>query len=235
MVAAPKLAMAVRGGDSHVLEPYDLSTRERQRLETVARQPGMDVNCTLYRGNRLTPIVMLLPYTCFVLGDRMKSIAERFWADSHTDLQFRNEIEHFAAFVRELVGAGEIDEPLLEEILSFELAANELRFLPRRQIAERSTEVDGSRLQLHPLVRVVRFRHEPKALLELLATMAPLPYDLEEGEFPLLLVAGAEELDVRRVDPQLARMLEALDDEVVTIDPDDVRLLVEEGLVVETT
>jgi hypothetical protein len=234
MVAAPELAMAVRRRDSHALEPYDLSDRERRRLEAVALQPGMDVNCTLYRGNRLTPIVMLLPYTCFVLGDRMKSIAERFWADSHTDLQFRNEIEHFAAFVRELIRTGAIEEPLLEEILSFELAANELRFLPRRQIAQRPADACGSRLALHPLVRLVRFRHDPKVLLELLAAMAPLPYDLEEGDYPLLLVAGAEELDVRRVDPRLARMLEALADDGLAIDPDDVQLLIEEGLVART-
>src|SRR6266545_4208965 len=185
MVASPELARAVRRGDEAALERYDLSPRERTRLETVAAQRGMEVSCTLYRANRLTPVVMLLPYTCFILGDRMKSIADRFWNESRTDLQFRNEIERFAAFLLELVRSGKLDEPLLEEVLAFELA-----------------------------------------------TMEPLPYDLEEGDFPLVLVAGDEELGVRQVDAQLAVLLEALDDGGLPLGEDDARLLIEAGLAV---
>ncbi len=232
MVASPELARAVRRGDEAALERYDLSPRERTRLETVAAQRGMEVSCTLYRANRLTPVVMLLPYTCFILGDRMKSIADRFWNESRTDLQFRNEIERFAAFLLELVRSGKLDEPLLEEVLAFELATNELRFLPRRQIAERAARAVGPQLRLHPLARVVRFRHEPRALLERLAAMEPLPYDLEEGDFPLVLVAGDEELGVRQVDAQLAVLLEALDDGGLPLGEDDARLLIEAGLAV---
>src|SRR5205823_6366283 len=105
-------------------------------------------------------------------------------------------------------------------------------FLPRRQIAERAARGGGERLRLHPLVRLVRFRHEPKALLERLAAMEPPPYSVEEGEFPLLLVAGREELEVRRVDERLALLLEGLDRDAVSLDADDARLLVEEGLAV---
>jgi hypothetical protein len=231
MVAAPPLARAVRAGDASVLDGYELTERERRRLETVAAQPGMEVNCTLYRANRLTPIVMLLPYTCFVLGDRMKTLAGRFWDRSRTDLQFRSETERFAAFLREQVESGELDEPLLEEVLAFELATNELRFLPRRQLEAAASSAAGERLRLHPLVRLIWFRHDPRDLLARLAATEPLPYSLEEGDFPLLLVAGPEELEVRLIDPQLARLLEALDD-VPALAPDDMRLLVDEGLAV---
>ena len=234
MVASPDLAQRVRGGDRRFLERYDLSPRERARLEVVAAQPGMDVNCTLYRTNRLTPIVMLLPYTCFILGDRMKSVAERFWNDSRTDLQFQNEIQRFAAFLHELVRAGELVEPLLEEVLAFELATNELRFLPRRRIREQAPGEVGPRVRLHPLVRIVRFRHAPEALLEHLAAMEPPPYSLEEGEFLLVLVAGSDELDVRQVDGELAELLEMLEEGPMLLPADDARLLIEEGIAVPT-
>ena len=231
MVASPALTRAVRSGDDKALARYELLPGERARLRTVASQPGMEVSCTLYRANRLTPVVMLLPYTCFVLGERMKSIAERFWDDSRTDLQFRSEIERFAAFLRELVQAGELDEPLLEEVLDFELATNELRFLPRRQLAEQAESSAGDRLRLHPLVRIVHFRHEPRELLARLAAMTPPPYDLPEGDFPLVLTATGEELGVRQVDTRLARLLESLD-ERAALATEDADLLVDEGLAV---
>ena len=226
MVASPALAMAVRRREREALVPYDLTPRDRRRLEAVAAQPGMEVNCTLYRSNRLTPIVMLLPYTCFVLGDRLRWIAERFWDANLTDLQFATEVDRFAAFLRGL----ELDEPLLEEVLSFELATNELRFLPRRALGEEAEHSAGDGLALHPLVRVVRFRHDPAALLELLAAAAPLPYELEEGDFGVVLMAGPDELDVRVIDGQLAGLLEALGDGA--LEPADEQLLVDEGLAI---
>jgi hypothetical protein len=228
MVGSPNLARAVRAGDD-VLTAYDLTPKDRARLEVVAAQRGMEVNCTLYRTNRLTPVVMLLPYTCFLLGDRMKWIAERFWGDRKTDLQFRGEIERFAAFLRELLESGELVEPLLQEILAFELATNDLRFAPRRQIERCIANNVGSGISLHPLVRLVRFRHDPTHLLELLSDMEPPPYELAEGDFPVVLVAGSEELEVRRIHPHLASLLEALEHSE-TIDADDADLLVDAGL-----
>lgn len=235
MVASPPLARAVRAGRSDVLDPYDLTPREHGRLETIARQPGMEVNCTLYRANRLTPVVMLLPYTCFVLGERMKSLAELFWTDRRTDLQFRNEIVRFAAFLRERIRLGELDDPLLEEVLDFELATNELRFLPRRKIEAELETAAGPRVKLHPLVRLVRFRHNPSELLARLAAMEPLPYELETGDFPVVLVAGPEDIEMRLIDQELARLLEDLDgDTGAKLDPVDAELLVHERLAVHT-
>jgi len=214
-----------------VLSAYDLTARERARLESVAGQRGTEVNCTLYRTNRLTPVVMLLPYTCFLLGDRMKWIADRFWGNRKTDLQFRGEIARFAAFLSELLESGELDDPLVAEVLDFELATNDLRFAPRRQLSTDSGSGAGGSVSLHPLVRLVRFRHDPARLLELLSDMAPPPYELTEGDFPVVLVAGAEELEVRRIDPELASLLESLAGRV-TIRADDAELLVDAGLAV---
>lgn len=232
MVASPSLVVAVLNGRPEALEPYELTPRERRRLEAVAAQPGMEVNCTLYRSNRLTPIVMSLPYTCFILGDRLRWIAGRFWDSHPTDLQFRTEVERFAAFLRELVRSAELDEPLLMDVLAFELATNELRFLPRRRLAEDAQNSTGQGLRLHPLVRLVRFRHDPEALLEHLAAAEPLPYSLEEGEFTLALIAGPDELDARVVDERFARLLEALADDTLPLDAADAQALIEDGLAV---
>ena len=231
MVAAPDLALAVRNGAAGALDGYDLSARERSRLETVAAQPGMDVSCTLYRSNRLVPIALLLPYTCFVLGERIRDVAVAFWSTSPTDLQFAGEVDRFAAFLRERLRSEELDEPLLEELLDYELATKELRFLPRRRLAEDSANGEGA-LVLHPLVRLVHFRHDPAVLLARLAANEPPPYDLDEGDFPVLLVARGDELEARVLDPALAALLEALRDGEATIAPEDAELLVREGLAV---
>jgi hypothetical protein len=232
MVASPAFARAVLRGERARLDDYELTTRERSRLEVVAAQPGMEVNCTLYRSNRLTPIVMLLPYTCFVLADRLKWIAQRFWDEQSTDLQFQSEVERFAAYLRGLVTSGEVNEPLLDEILAFELATNELRFLPRRRLGEDAARATGQGLRMHPLVRLVRFRHEPRKLLELLAAAERPPYALEEGEFAALLVAGQEELDVRVIDQRFALILETLADGSLSLDEEDAQVLIDQGLAV---
>jgi hypothetical protein len=231
MVGSPLLASAVRAGRAEVLESYDLTARERRRLDVVAAQQGMEVSCTLYRWNRLTPVLMLLPYTCFVLGDRMREIAGQFWDDSRTDLQFRDEIERFAAFLRELLDAGKLDDPLLREVLDFELAVAELRFLPRRKIT-RAAVPGEERLRLHPLVRLVHFRHDPEPLLARLAASERPPYEIAEGHFPLLLVAEGDELEVRLVDVELASLLETLGRRDVALSSEDAELLVREGLAV---
>jgi len=232
MVASPTFARAVLRGERARFDGYELTSRERSRLDAVAAQPGMEVNCTLYRSNRLTPIVMLLPYTCFVLGDRLKWIAQRFWDENSTDLQFQSEVERFGAYLRRTSASGELDEPLLDEILGFELATNELRFLPRRRIGEDAMRAAGDQLRLHPLVRLVRFSHEPRRLLELLAAAERPPYALEEGEFPALLVAGPEELDMRVIDEPLARVVQALAEGNLSLDEEDAQVLIDEGLAV---
>jgi hypothetical protein len=59
--------------------------------------------------------------------------------------------------------------------------------------------------------------------------MEPPPYDLPEGDFPVVLVAGPDELEVRRVDPRLALLLERLD-EITELAEEEAGLLVEERL-----
>src|ERR1051326_2171080 len=75
LVASPDLCIALLESPEEVLGRYDLSERDRRRLVEVVQQPGMFVNCSLYRANRLSPIYNLVPRTCFLLGDAL--VADR--------------------------------------------------------------------------------------------------------------------------------------------------------------
>ena len=96
LVAHPEQVLGVRAGDDAVLADYDLSPRERERLEILANDEGMSVNCSLYRVNRLIPVYSVLPHTCRLLGDRLMAELDGFWAASrHATLQYRWESWRF--------------------------------------------------------------------------------------------------------------------------------------------
>lgn len=211
LIRSPDVCLDVRDGDAGFLGRYDLSPRERARLEDIVWQRGMSTNCTLYRMNRVTPIYTLLHYTCLVLGDGLKATLEDYWAASELrDLEFKHEIHRFARFMRERLQTSASADPFVEEVLEFELAVNELRFAPRRDILARlrmQAAAEGETGPcLHPLVRVTRFRHEPTELLAALA-QGRVPRELPEGECFLLLSVVDEDLDARTLDLRLGRAL----------------------------
>jgi hypothetical protein len=234
LVASPELSRAMRVNPEPVLDLYTLSTRERRRLTEVARQPGMSANCTLYRANRFTAICTLLPLTCFLLEDALAAEVHLFWKDFRDkELQFKQTIDQFGAFLQRRIKAGSIENAFLEEILDFELAVTALRFLPRHEILKRISRIDlrKSRLpvRLHPLIKIVQFRHDPSGLLALLNDQTPLPYFLPEGDFYLVLDARSEEMQIRIISSNLGAMLAAFNEDCVQL----VRAEVEESLVAE--
>lgn len=103
LVAAPERCQTLR--DAHDpgvhLRAYDLTPRERDRLVAIARHDGMSANCTVYRSNRLTPIVLNLPDTCAALGPHFRSTVDRFWASHPTEnfVHFLVESARFAGFL----------------------------------------------------------------------------------------------------------------------------------------
>jgi hypothetical protein len=100
-VASPQRCLALRQ-DSSLLDAYDLEPRERQRLLAMVCHEGMSHNCTLYRANRLTPLVRSLPRTCELLGDRLAGVLEKFWVDQpDAEVQFKLEAERFGQYILE--------------------------------------------------------------------------------------------------------------------------------------
>jgi hypothetical protein len=240
LIASPELCLALRRDPPQVLDRYELTAGERRRLAAVVWQRGMSTSCTLYRVNRITPVYTLLGRTCFLLGDpALIREAENFWRECPTDLQFEREIDAFGAFLKRRIRAGVIDDPWIEEVVDLELAVNALRFLPRRSLLRElqgaaSCDMDAP-LHLHPLVRIVRFRHDPARLLPLLDRRSPPPYALAEGEFFLLVSTTGEELEINRIDAEPGRLLLAIQaGEAPSLKPEEAALLLREGLVVRS-
>ncbi|NLR78754.1 hypothetical protein [Chitinophaga eiseniae] len=191
LIASPQLCLALREQPAEILSRYDLTRREQMRLQTVVRQPGMSVSCTLYRVNRITPIYTMLPYTCFLLGPSLMPLVEEFWRICYkSDLQFKREINVFGDFLLEKITTGSLENPYLREILLMELAINDLKFLPKEALLHISADEEI----LHPLVRLVPFDHSPEPLLTALAGMQLPPVPLPTGEYLLLVDYREEEL-----------------------------------------
>jgi hypothetical protein len=209
LIASPELCLRLRDGADGALDGYELTDRERRRLEGVSRQPGMSVNCTLYRVNRITPLYSLLPRSCLLLGSGLSDEVSAFWASQDTDMQFGLEIERFAEFLRARVADGAVESPYLLEVLEFELAVNALRFAPRRRLlAELDGRQAGDTWELNPLLQIVPFAHDPGVLLGMLAGGEVPPAELERGDFYLVMDATGPELGLRPIDPRFGRALE---------------------------
>lgn len=242
LVASPDLCMLLVESPQEVLERYDLSDRDRRRLVEVVQQPGMFVNCSLYRANRLSPLYNLMPHTCFLLNDALLDEATEFWKDfDESRLQYNEEVEKFGDFLRRRIDLDFLKDPMLAEVLEYELALNQFRYAPRLEVLSR-LEVrnpiarENNLIRLHPLVRVLLFRHEPKRLLEFLDERRPLPYELAEGEFWLLLDGKGEEVVAKLIDSGVGRLLKAIEAGTApSLSADDVEMLIEAGLTVPLT
>jgi len=242
LVASPDLCMLLIQSPERVLGRYDLSDRDRRRLVEVVQQPGMFVNCSLYRANRLSPIYNLVPHTCFLLGDALLDEATEFWKGfKETRLQFHEEVKQFGDFLRRRIELGFLQNSILAEVLEYELALNEFRYTPRLDVRSRlelskTVARESKRIRLHPLIRVLLFRHEPGRLLELLDERRPPPYELAEGEFWLLLDGKGEEVETKLIDPGVGRLLKAIEaGTALSLSADDVEMLNEAGLTVPLT
>lgn len=238
LFASPEACHILQTNSQSFLRKYVLSSIEERRLISIARQKGMATCCTLYRVNRITPLYTLLPRTCFILGEHLRHEVDLFWnSDDETDLQFSEEISCFAEFLRLRLQNNQIKNDYLEEVLEFELATNELRYLPRMSIlktlANKRSQSDGQKLILHPLIRLVKFYHEPETLLRLLINMSPLSDDLIQGEFYVLLDATKPELEVRKIDKKLGEVLLNVIRQIpVPLSPEEIKLLIEHDLIV---
>ena len=106
LIASPDRCVALREGATDVLAGYDMTLREKKRLETMVHHEAMSVNCSLYRVNRLIPVYSVLPHSCRLLGDRLMDELDAFWAASrHATLQYRWESWRFGLWLEERIAA----------------------------------------------------------------------------------------------------------------------------------
>jgi hypothetical protein len=195
--------LALRTAPEAILASYELSERERKRLREAVWQRGMSVNCTLYRSNRITPIYTLLNYTCLSLGAQFEPLIYQYWeARQYQDGQFHSEVDRFGAFLRQRIASGAISSPYSGELLEFELAMNALEFGSRkavlRELACLPPPQPDTPCRLHPLARVVRFVHDPTALLRA-AALGDIPPDVPAKDAFVVLSVLDGDLKVMRL------------------------------------
>ena len=202
LIASPRLCRELRAAPDGVLAHYELTERERTRLMQAVRQPGMSTNCTLYRSNRVTPIYTLLNYTCRSLGEQFAPLLEDFWdGKDYQDGQFQSEVERFGGYLRRRIAEGAVASPFAAELLDFELALNALEFGARKEVLRALENLPApgpdTPCRLHPLARLIRFRHDPTALLTAAAERVPLSgadIPLRDAVVVLSAVGGAPDL-----------------------------------------
>lgn len=164
MTIRPELAAEVRHLGAPALQAYKLTPLEQTRLVSVSRQRGMDLNCTLARGNRFGPIFDVLPLVCTLLKPSLRELLGEFWSSHQPcNYQLSGEAEAFTIFLRKKITDGFV-QPYLEEILHYETALWELVRSLHSKASKNASEA----------FREVAFQHDPRKLLP----------PLEAGEFP---------------------------------------------------
>lgn len=238
LIASPRLCRALRAAPDEVLANYELSARERARLCDVVWQRGMSTNCSLYRANRVTPLYMLLTYTCRSLGDQFRSLLDEFWDGKiYRDGQFSSEVERFAAFLRKRIADGIVSSPFTAELLEFELKLNALRSAPRKQLLREVKTLPApgpdTPCRIHPLARLVRFHHDPDALLDAAERNVIASANIPRRESLLALSLVDGEVRVIQLPDDIRR---ALDDDgqfLESLTPQLAPALADAGLLVE--
>jgi hypothetical protein len=115
LVSDPELVRRVRRGDDDWLKAFSLSQIEHGRVQAMAREGSIEVLCSLYRANRLTPLIRTVPTLVDKLGDRLEQTVDAFWtAAPRVDMQWRTEAIAFCDFVERRYH----DEPDLVEASS---------------------------------------------------------------------------------------------------------------------
>lgn len=160
LIASPERCLAARAPASTVFDCYDLTPIERRRIQTMVRDHGMSINCTLYRVNRLTPVYSVLPLSCKFLGECLTAELDGFWAASRdATLQYGREAWRFGLWIQDRIASGILSPGPVEDAVRFELAAFEVRTAPN--------DLDDNNAFPHPRKRLVSVRYDPDLLLDL--------------------------------------------------------------------
>jgi hypothetical protein len=186
LTLSPESFRALRRGESALLDRYNLSERERNRLKEISRQPGMAMNCSLARGNRLELIVGSFPKTCLLLKPLLPRLLDELWeAHKPDNYQLFGEEDAFAAFIAQKMSRNELAVEYLCEIFSYELTCRDLAI-------RLETSADGDSV----IEAAVEFRHAPDELLAALSRGVAPPPGLPSGAFPTRLRLSEDGLEV---------------------------------------
>lgn len=189
LTLAPRRVRQLRQGDLSALDKYDLTERERKRILHAAGQPGMELNCTIARGNRFEPVAELFPMTCTLLKPVLRELLDEVWEDAPpTNYQFAGEDEAFITAVRRKLAAGELAIEYLDEVFAYESRCAELA---RRMGGVRAPDKESE--------AIIEFRHPPDLLLPPLSEFKLPPAGLPTGTYRARLILRGEQFDVEMI------------------------------------
>jgi hypothetical protein len=172
-----------------VLEKYELTERERRRILFAVSQPGMELNCTIARGNRFEPVAELFPMTCTLLKPVLRELLDEIWEDAPpTNYQFAGEDEAFIKAVRRKIASGELAIEYLDEIFSYESSCAELA--RRMGVVTDPNDVGEA---------ILEFQHSPDLLLPPLSEYKLPPSGLPKGRYRARLILRGERFDVEMI------------------------------------
>lgn len=238
MAASPQLCRRVLDEGEAALAAYDLTPIERQRLCSAVEQRGMRMNIMLYRNGRLSPLVSQLPGTFHLLGYQLREIAEAFWVENpKVPRGVIGEIRRFAAFLRRRIAEGALPDPLLAEVLEWEMETYELALLPPERTlqsirAAAAQARPDAPLRPHPLVGVARFSREPFTVMRALAEKRKPPFDdAAPGEYHVLVDFRGQQRAFAPLEPATAAAFHALR-AGQPLPPESAAPLVDQGLAV---
>ena len=136
LTASPALCRKMRSDPGLFDRRYDLTPRERRRLEAIVASKGMAANCMLYRANRLAPVALNLPDLCDALGTDLNRLISAYWeAEPTTDVHFLVEAERFCRFLDAVPDLPPVIMPILARehaLVAARLAASRTMDRPGR-------------------------------------------------------------------------------------------------------
>ena len=221
-----------------------LTDRERSRLAGISDHGGLETARVIHRFFRANALMdgLSLSLRGFRPGE-IKPLIARFW-QSHapTSIYHHSESAAFAAFVLAAIEAGAVENPVVADLLRFELAEIELRIGHGASTCSACTDLRDAHAQApicHPQIRVVAFTHDPAELLARARAKQPLEGTARRPGFLLLRANPPGPVETAPLLPELAAVLRACDGRCCAADlaqaierpVDELRELADAGLV----
>lgn len=199
-----------------VLSSYDLSERERRRLETLAKDTRMRTGTLLHRSFRLSMLSNTLPRTCRTLGPKgIRELTHAYWGEGPPrSMQYIKEALLFGEFALGRLREGSFRHDFLGEVLETEMSLLRLgRSGTALEAGERTVpeDLEHRAPRLHPACSVVAWRHDPDAVLTALDAGRPLDGFSEGEHFLLIASIGSGRVTMKPLDREAGRALRAVD------------------------
>jgi hypothetical protein len=197
-------------------EAPGLTERERRRLAGIADHGGLEIARVIHRFFRANALMDGLPLSLrgFRPGE-IKPLLARFWqAHAPTSIYNHSESAAFGAFVLAQIEAGAVDNPVLADLLRYELAAIELQTGAGRGEAKTCNDLRDARAQApvcRPELRVVELAHDPAELLARAYAGQQVDEVARRPGFLLLRVNPPGPVETAPLLPELGAVLRACD------------------------